>query len=127
MWNCSNHTLVTTLGVSDDENEGEYVGHTGSVHCLTVHGGKLYSGSHDTTIKVWDCSTNKLIKTLIGHTGYVSCFTIHGGKLHSGSWGGSIKVWDCSDDTLIETLEGHSSVYCLTIYDNKLYSKDEEG
>ena len=124
VWNCSNHTLVTTLGVPDDENDEDgYVGHTGWVNCLTVHGGKLYSGSNDKTIKVWDCSTNKLIKTLTRHTGWVHLLTVHGGKLYSGTLGITIKVWDCSDDTLIKTLEGHSgTVYCLTVRNGKLYS-----
>ena len=99
------------------------MGHTHYVWCLTVHGGKLYSGSQDNTVKVWDCSTNKLIKTLTGHTRPVICFTIHDGKLYSGGRDGTIKVWDCSDDTLIKTLEGHTGwVYCLTVHDDKLYS-----
>jgi F-box and WD-40 domain protein 7 len=124
VWNCSNHTLITTLGVPDDEDgEGGYVGHTHYVKCLTFHGGKLYSGSEDNTIKVWDCSTNKLIKTLTRHTRPVICFTIHDGKLYSGGRDGIIKVWDCSDDTLIKTLEGHTGwVNCLTVHGGKLYS-----
>ena len=28
-------------------------GHTGGVHCLTIHENKLYSGSDDNTIRVW--------------------------------------------------------------------------
>jgi WD40 repeat protein len=122
--NCSNNTLVTTLGVPDDENnEDGFVGHTDYVYCLTVHGGKLYSGSQDNTIKVWNCSTNKLIKTLTGHTDCVYCLTVHGDKLYSGSQDNTIKVWDCSDDTLIKTLGGHNHlVACLTVHDGKLYS-----
>ena len=60
IWNCSNHELITALGVPDDGDDGEYEGHSVSLYCLTIHDGKLYSGSSDGTIKVWDCSTNKL-------------------------------------------------------------------
>jgi WD40 repeat protein len=48
--------------------EGEDEGHTSYVYRLTINDGKLYSGSRDETIKVWDCSTNKLITTLTEHT-----------------------------------------------------------
>ena len=124
VWNCSNHTLVTTLGAPDDEDDEDgYVGHTDWIKCLTVHGGKLYSCSMDRTIKVWDCSTNKLIKTLTGHTSGLSCLIVHDGKLYSGSLDMTINVWDCSDDTLIKTLEGHTNyVYCLAVHGGRLYS-----
>jgi len=126
VWNCSDHKLITTLGrVLRDDGSGEYknVGHTYAVKCLTIHGGKLYSGSQDSTIKVWSCSTNELITTLTGHTSWVYCLTIHGGKLYSGGDSGAIKVWNCSDDSLITTLRGHTgSVYCLRIHDGHLYS-----
>ena len=124
MWNCSNHKLITTLGVPEEhDEEGEYEGHTGYVYCLTINDGKLYSGSLDKTIKVWDCSTNKLITTLTEHTyGGVERLRIHGGKLYSQAYNG-IKVYDCSDDTLITTLEDHTvDVTCLEIHDGKLYT-----
>ena len=123
VWNCSNHELITTLGAPEEhDEEGEYEGHTNWVMCLTINDGKLYSGSRDKTIKVWNCSTNKLITTLTEHTDAVSRLLIHGGKLYSKA-GKVIKVYDCSDDTLITTLEDHTdSVYCLEIHDGKLYT-----
>ncbi len=123
VWNCSNHKLTTTLGVPEEhDEEGVDEGHTSWVMCLTINDGKLYSGSWDKTVKVWDCSTNKLITTLTEHTGTVYRLRIHGGKLYSKAYKG-IKVYDCSDDTLITTLEDHtSSVYCLEIHDGKLYT-----
>ena len=123
VWNCSNHKLITTLGVPEEQDEeGEYEGHTGPVVCLTINDGKLYSGSWDKTIKVWDCSTNKLITTLTEHTDAVSRLLTHGGKLYSQAYN-VIKVYDCSDDTLITTLEDHTdSMRCLEIHDGKLYT-----
>ena len=123
VWNCSNHELITTLGVPEEHDvEGEYEGHTDWVNCLTINDGKLYSGSADKTIKVWDCSTNKLITTLTEHTDPIHCLRIHGGKLYSKPYN-VIKVYDCSDDTLITTLEDHTDfVWCLEIHDGKLYT-----
>ena len=126
-WNCSNHKLITTLGVPEEhDEEGEYEGHTGPVACLTINDGKLYTGSLDSTIKVWDCSTNKLITTLTEHTSGVRGLHIHGGKLYSKGYQG-IKVYDCSDDTLITTLEDHTrSAQCLEIHDGKLYTSSQD-
>ena len=128
VWNCRNHELITTLGVPEEhDEEGEYEGHTGPVYCLTINDGKLYSGSWDWSIKVWNCSTNKLITTLTEHTDAVTGLLIHGGKLYlrlvNSQAGNVIKVYDCSDDTLITTLEDHTDfVHCLEIHDGKLYT-----
>ena len=76
--------------------------------CLTISDGKLYSGSYDNSIKVWNYSNHKLITTLgvpeehdeegeyEGHTGRVNCLTINDGKLYSASRDMTIKVWNCS-------------------------------
>ena len=68
-------------------------GHTGTVRCLTVVGKKLYSGSYDETIRVWDTDTHQHITTLQGHTGGVMCLTVVGKKLYSGSKDKTIRVW----------------------------------
>ena len=127
VWNCSNHELITTLGASEEhDEEGEYEGHAERVYCLTINDGKLYSGSRDETIKVWDCSTNKLITTLTEHTDLVARLRIHGGKLYSQACN-VIKVYGCSEDTLITTLEDHTKdVNCLEIHDGKLYTGSDD-
>ena len=79
--NCNDDSLITTL-----------TGHTNDVLCLTINDGKLYSGSYDNAIKIWNGSTDTLIKTLTGHTGDVRYLTISDGRLYSGSEDNSIKV-----------------------------------
>ena len=69
-------------------------GHFDYVWCLTVVGDKVYSGSDDNTICVWDTVTYECIATLKGHTKYVLCLTIHENKLYSGSCDSTIRVWD---------------------------------
>ena len=68
-------------------------GHTRGVKCLTVIGNKLYSGSLDCTIRVWDTDTHQHITTLQGHTRGVYCLTVVGNKLYSGSGDRTIRVW----------------------------------
>ena len=68
-------------------------GHTGWVICLTVIGNKLYSGSYDSTIRVWDTDTHQHITTLQGHTFNVRCLVVVGNKLYSGSGDSTIRAW----------------------------------
>lgn len=59
-------------------------------------GRKLFSGSHDTTIKVWDTETGEQLQRLKGHTGIVhSVKLISGGReLASVSYDGTVRFWD---------------------------------
>ena len=68
-------------------------GHTSGVTCLTVVGNKLYSGSYDNTIGVWETDTHQHVTTLQGHTGTVYCLAVVGNKLCSGSFDRTIRVW----------------------------------
>ncbi|KAK6495585.1 hypothetical protein TWF481_002633 [Arthrobotrys musiformis] len=61
------------------------------------HDGKqLASGSHDTTIKLWDTTTGASLATLEGHSGWVRsvAFSHDDKQLASGSEDGTIKLWD---------------------------------
>jgi F-box/WD-40 domain protein 7 len=115
----------------------------GDIECFIINDGKLYSGSGDTTIKVWNCSNHSLIATLRGHTNTVYDLAIHDGKLYSSGDENlgdenneeqdpvadtpSIKVWNCSNHKLITTLRGHTDdVLCLTAHDGKLYSGSDD-
>jgi WD40 repeat protein len=99
-------------------------GHNDFVQTLTVFGSRLYSGSADNTIKVWDLSEDPLpvfsLGTLYGHNNEVVCLLAKQGRLFSGSKDHTVKVWDISSESLpsypIATLVGHSfSVYALAI------------
>ena len=71
-------------------------GHTYEVYCLTVVGDKVYSGSNDYTIRVWDTGTHECMTTLRGHTGSVYCLTVVGDKVYSRSGDKTIRVWSRS-------------------------------
>ena len=52
-------------------------GHTDLVRALAVlNNGDLASGSADTTIKVWNATSEKLKRTIKGHTSWVSSLNV---------------------------------------------------
>ena len=94
-----------------------FEGHSGGISCVQFDGGRIVSGSHDKTIKVWNVKTNSpwSVITLAGHSGEVRClhlgkicrrlsnlsllsriYVLDGNRLVSGSTDLTIKVWDLS-------------------------------
>lgn len=68
-------------------------GHSAAVITLESAEGRLYSGSMDKTIKVWDLSTGQCVQTLEGHTHVVMGLLCWNQFLLSGSLDGTVKVW----------------------------------
>jgi hypothetical protein len=83
------------------------LGHTSGVLSLAFADEKLFSGSFDHTIRVWDVHTGTCLDTLLGHTDTVKCFTFAVGKLISGSRDGHIKVWDLQTLECLYTFRRH--------------------
>jgi len=75
-----------------------FEGHSGGISCVQFDGTRIVSGSHDSSIKVWNVKTNSpwSVMTLVGHSGEVRCLHLEGNRLVSGSTDLSIKVWDLS-------------------------------
>jgi WD40 repeat protein len=71
------------------------MGHKGWVYCLRGYKTYLISGGDDSTIKVWDIKSGKMLEELNGHTNGVTCFTIANTKeMFSGSYDHYILCWD---------------------------------
>ena len=102
-------------------------GHTDSVRCLTLHENKLFSGSDDSIIRIWNTETYEEIATLEGHIDSVRCLTFHENKLYSGSYNTTIRIWNTETYEQITILIGHTNwVQCLTLQENKLVSGSED-
>jgi WD40 repeat protein len=63
----------------------------------------LASGSVDNTIKLWDITTGKEIRTLQGHSSWVSSvsFSPDGKTLASGSGDNTVILWDVNFEDLL--------------------------
>lgn len=99
-------------------------GHTAPINSImfSPDGSLLATGSTDKTIKLWDATTGREIRTFTGHTTSVNCvaFTPDGKTLISGSGTLSgtfsidqsdetIKVWDVATGELLRSMTGHKT------------------
>jgi F-box/WD-40 domain protein 7 len=85
-----------------------FEGHSGGISCVQFDCGRIVSGSHDKTIRVWNIKTNSpwSVMTLTGHSGEVRCLHLEGNRLVSGSVDTTIKVWD------LDIQPSYSSIGC---------------
>ncbi|KAL0009023.1 hypothetical protein SO802_010525 [Lithocarpus litseifolius] len=80
-------------------------GHTHGITSLVVGGGnRLYSGSKDHTIRVWDHENWQCIVTLNGHDDVVKCPMCCNKYLFTGSLDCTIKVWASTEDGSLEVI-----------------------
>ena len=85
-----------------------FEGHSAAISCVQFDSGRIVSGSHDKTIRVWNIKTNSpwSVMTLTGHSGEVRCLHLEGNRLVSGSVDTTIKVWD------LDIQPSYSSIGC---------------
>lgn len=61
---------------------------------MKVRNQKLYSGSHDQSIIIWDIESARPLEQLFGHTNGVSAIAFANGDLYTGSYDHYICCWD---------------------------------
>jgi WD40 repeat protein len=87
-------------------------GHSGTVWTVTVSpDGKLIAtGSSDRSIKLWDCTSGRLVNTFTGHQGYVHAlaFSPNNRWLTSGSRDNTVRIWDTQSHLEVAVLTGHT-------------------
>jgi WD40 repeat protein len=98
-------------------------GHTGPVRSVAVtpdcgaspegsggSGRQVVSGAADNTVKVWELSSGRLIRSLEGHTAAVTsvAITSNGRQVVSGAEDQTVKVWELGTGRLVRSLEGHT-------------------
>ncbi|PRP74395.1 hypothetical protein PROFUN_10293 [Planoprotostelium fungivorum] len=94
---------------ADEERSLSYVheltGHTGRVVSMTIYNQLLFTASTDRTIKVWDITSYRCIKTLCKHTGTIFSLVIHDKLLFSAGSDSDVKVWDLDKLEWITTIQ----------------------
>ena len=95
-------------------------GHSKGVRSVAFSpdGKYVATGGDDKTIKLWEVSTKKVIKTLKGHISEVTAvaFSPDGKYIVSGDKeeDSSLKLWEVSSGREVRSLEGQLAVYSLT-------------
>ena len=98
------------------------------ITCLQFSGNTIVSGSDDNTLKVWNATTSKCMRTLTGHTGGVWSSQMKDNIIVSGSTDRMLRVWDAETGECTQTLYGHTStVRCLHLHDNIVVSGSRDA
>lgn len=83
----------------------------------------MFSGSYDTSVRVWNVSTLTCKATLQGHGGAVRALVSSPSRVFSGSDDFTIKVWDTETLRCVKTLEGHEdNVRVLAVGEKYMFS-----
>jgi WD40 repeat protein len=87
-------------------------GHTGQVWsvCLSGDGRYALSGSEDRSLRLWEVTTGRCLRTFEGHTDPVKsvCLSGDGRYALSGSWDKSLRLWEVASGRCLRTFEGHT-------------------
>lgn len=68
---------------------------------------QVYSGSMESTIRIWDLVSGECVHVLTDHTSLVSLLGLSHSYLVSAAADSTIRVWDPSGGKLLHTLVGH--------------------
>jgi len=116
--------LRPALGGIPGLKSKDMVGHDGPVWTLSVGNEHLFSGSSDTTVKVWDLNTLRVKHTLRGHTSIVHCVVAFNKDktVVSGSDDKTIKIWDVENQTCKTTIRDDNIACVLRAHRGHLFS-----
>jgi WD40 repeat protein len=83
-------------------------GHASSAN-YSSDGRRIVSASFDRTVRIWDASTGKQLKTLIGNTDKVSiaAYSPDGLVIVSGAVDGTVRLWNARSGDQLSVLRGH--------------------
>ncbi|KAI5961168.1 sconB [Candida pseudojiufengensis] len=87
----------------------------------------LLTSSLDNTIKLWDVSTGKCIRTQFGHIEGVWSIASDTFRIISGAHDRLIKVWDLQNGKCLHSFGNSSSVSCVGLSDSRFVSGLENG
>lgn len=87
----------------------------------------MLTGALDSTIRLWDITTGKCLKTLFGHVEGVWALAADTLRVVSGAEDRMIKVWDARTGKYEKTFTGHEGpVTCLGLSDSRVVTGSED-
>lgn len=97
-----------------------FKGHTDGIMCLQFDHSVLITGSYDTTVRVWDIETGKLLRILTGHARGVRALMFDDSKLITGSMDRTIRIWNYRTGECVSVLRGHTDGVLSLHFDSDL-------
>ena len=97
-------------------------GHSAFVLALVASGNRVFSGSYDRSILVWDALGLSLIQKLGEHEGSVRSMVANTSMLFSAGTDMVIKCWDLATLGHVITLSGHTFPVSLLAFQHHLFS-----
>ncbi|XP_044947638.1 zinc finger CCCH domain-containing protein 17-like, partial [Hordeum vulgare subsp. vulgare] len=91
-------------------------GHDSHVISLAVSATRLYSGSLDKTIRVWDLKNLQCVQTLSQHKAAITSVLCWGQKLLSCSLDKTVKVWAASESGDLQLMHTHSDEHGIVAW-----------
>ncbi|KAK9235363.1 WD40-repeat-containing domain protein, partial [Lipomyces kononenkoae] len=115
-------------------------GHEESVYCVQFDDEKIITGSRDRSVRVWDTTTGKPLRTLnatmtaalegdaIGHTGSVLCLQYDDQMMLTGSSDGTVIIWELPAYRPVRQLHDHKEgVLDLSFNDRYIATCSKDG
>lgn len=97
-------------------------GHKNSVYCLTFQGDHLFSGSKDSTIKMWSLIDYSLERAFLGHTNTVCDILAYKDKIISSSLDSTIRIWNILTGICEKVLIDHKAcIHALSHPSKRLF------
>lgn len=117
------------IEVSEDQEPsvGVFSSHTGPVHGLRVHDGRLYTCSGDNTARAYSLMTKECQAVFEGHTNKVNCLLVSSSpntlaRLYTGSSDQTIRCFSIKTTRCLEQVTLSDRVLCLHSASNILYA-----
>lgn len=126
---CSDDDTIRVWNMADWQVEKVLAGHRAGVNAvLVVNGNRLYSGSKDKTIKMWELGGEwKCLATLEGHEDGVLALAYVANRLVSSADDWTVRVWNTNTNVCEHKLGGHGdAVLSLLVVGSKLFSASVE-
>jgi WD40 repeat protein len=117
--------VISILNIKSKVQTQRLIGDTSKVDgkygLIPLNSEKIGSYSQDSTIRIWNATSGKILKILLGHESSVFSMTlISNNVLMSGTWDQTIRIWNSTTGKNIKTMSGGDIdvIECFLLLDN---------